>query len=117
MYKRQIYSYHDYAGVIPTLGISSRIISLLEGNNIAPNVFYYFWEVSVKQSELLKLPSYQKSILARILYLKTKDPLKSKVILGTLTAVETRAYLKKIEKTIDKRKRKILNNILKERCR
>ena len=113
----KIYSYHDYAGVIPTLGISSRIISLLEGNNIAPNVFYYFWEVSVKQSELLKLSSYQKSILARILYLKTKDPLKPKVILGTLTAVETRAYLKKIENIIDKRKRKILNNILKERCR
>jgi hypothetical protein len=113
----RIYSHWDYVQILSPLGLSSKLIPLLQGNNIAPSVFYYFWQTGEKESKLLNLPSMRKAILSRILYLKTKDPLKSKVILNTTNIIEIRACLKRVETIIDKRKRKIVTEILKEKCR
>ncbi len=114
----KIYTQEDYNSLISDLGNSFSIVPLLQENNISPGVFYYFYKVSKKHTQILKLPScFARSILARILYLKTKDAFKSRALLNTATTIEARACLKKVEKIIDKRKRKIIENILKAKCR
>ena len=114
-----MYSYQDYCKMFGKTDFSNKnIIPHLSKNNISPQGYYYIYCAAKHYSLNLALsPEFKKYMLAFLLYEKTKDTYIVKTLLSLKTDAEVYAYLKKIDKILAKRKRKVIREVISKTCR